>query len=95
MKRVVLIFGCLTLALIVFGVLVASSLPDGLEHVAETLGFSSRAEDGEPWSPFADYETRFFDSSWLAQASAGLLGVLLMYGFGVLLGRWIPKKGGR
>ena len=91
MKRIILFLGALTLALVVLGVLVASSSPDGLESVAELLGFSDRAEEGEPWSPFADYEFRLIDSSWPAQVAAGLFGVALMYGFGVLFGRLVRR----
>jgi hypothetical protein len=94
MKKIAIFFGALTLVLVLFGVLIASSLPDGLEHVAESLGFADRAGDGA-WSPFADYETRFFGSEWWAQASAGLLGVAIMYGFGLLLGRFVRRRGGR
>ena len=94
MKRIILFLGALTLALVVLGVLVASSLPDGLESVAELLGFSNRAAEGEPWSPFADYGFRLIESSWPAQVVAGLFGVALMYGFGVLYGRIVRRGRG-
>ena len=91
MKPVILFLGGLTLALVLLGVLVASSSPDGLEAVAESLGFSDRAVEAEPYSPFADYEFRLIHSSWPAQVAAGLLGVGLMYGFGVLFGRLVRR----
>lgn len=93
MKRIAVFFSCLTLALILLGVLVASSLPDGLERVARTLGFASLAGEGEAWSPFAGYQARFLDLPWPARAAAGLLGVILIYGFGVLLGGLVQRKG--
>ena len=93
MNRTTKFFAALTLALVVLGVLVASSSPDGLEHVAESLGFAGRAHTGPAYSPFADYEASFFRNSWLAQVAAGLVGVGLMYGFGVLLGKSLRKKG--
>lgn len=86
-------FAAVTLALVLVGVLVASSMPDGLESVAEHLGFSTRAADGGAWSPFADYEAAFLEASWPAQVAAGLLGVALMYVFGTLLGRSLKRKG--
>ena len=63
---------------------VASTAPDGLEHVAESLGFASRGQAVGPSSPFADYQTRL--------VPAGLVGVVLLYGFGVLFGRTLKRK---
>jgi len=87
-------FAILTAALVLLGVLVASSLPDGLEHVAESLGFAGRASQGAAWSPFADYEAAFVEGSWLAQVTAGIAGVGLIWAFGALLGRTLKRKGG-
>lgn len=92
MKRAVYLFGGLTLALVIFGVLVASSDPDGLETVAESLGFASRAAEPGAWTPFADYETAPLGSGWLSQVLAGLVGISLMYCFGILFARWVRKK---
>jgi hypothetical protein len=86
------LFAILTAALVLLGVFVASSLPDGLERVAETLGFAGHAAQGA-WSPFADYEAAFVKGSWLAQVTAGAVGVGLIWGFGALLGRTLKKKG--
>lgn len=87
------LFAILTAALVLLGVFVASSLPDGLEHVAESLGFSGHAAQGIAWSPFADYEAAFVNGSWLAQVTAGIVGVALIWAFGALLGRTLKKKG--
>ena len=92
MKRLVFVVGGATLALVLLGVLIASSFPDGLERVAESLGFASRSSAVLEGSPFAEYETRFFRSGWAAQASAGLVGVGLLYAFGVLFGRTLKRK---
>lgn len=89
MKRVVVFFSLIALALIVFGVLAASSLPDGLEYVAEVFGFASRADEGGPASPFAGYETRALGSSWSSRVLAGLVGATLMALFGMGFGRLI------
>jgi cobalt/nickel transport system permease protein/cobalt/nickel transport protein len=91
MKNIILLLAGLTLTLVLLGVLVASSSPDGLEVVAESLGFAGRASEGRAWSPFADYEFHPIGSSWPAQVTAGLVGVALMYGFGVLLGRLVRR----
>ena len=92
MKRVAFVFGGLTLALVVLGVLVASSLPGGLESVAESLGFSERAAHTGSDSPFTNYETSFVGNSWLSQAVAGLVGVGMMCGFALLLRRSLRRR---
>lgn len=91
MKRLLAAVGAAAALLVLAGVLVTSSFPDGLERVAEGLGFSTK---GTPLlqGPFAGYETRFFRSRWVAQASAGLVGVVLLYGFGLLFGRALKRK---
>jgi len=93
MRRTVFLFGGLTLALVLFGVLAASSDPDGLETVAESLGFASSAVEPAAWTPFAGYETGPFGSNWFSQAVAGLAGAALMYGFGAAFARWVRRKG--
>ncbi len=94
MKRIILVLAGLTLALVLLGVLVASSWPDGLESVAESLGFAERASENAAWSPLADYEFRPIQSSWPAQVTAGLIGSALMCGFGLLFGRFLRRGRG-
>ncbi len=68
------VFICLLIA----GVLswYASSSPDGLEHVAETTGFSHTAQDhAVEKGPFAGYETKGVDNGRLSGSLAGLVGV--------------------
>ncbi|MFV0460497.1 MAG: energy-coupling factor ABC transporter permease [Actinomycetales bacterium] len=62
--------------------LVASASPDGLEHVAATLGFDSAARDSaSAGSPLADYTVAGL-GTW-STPLAGILGVLV-----VALGAW-------
>ncbi len=58
----------------------ASSWPDGLERVAEVLGFATQAE-GSPTvsSPLPDYLFPGITSEGLATAIAGILGTLLVF----------------
>jgi hypothetical protein len=92
--KTVRFFAIVTALLVLLGVLLASSMPDGLERIAETLGFAGRAEHGAAaWSPFAGYEAAFVESSWLAQVAAGALGVALLWGLGALLGTTLKKRG--
>lgn len=74
------------------GVLFASAHPDGLEKLAEEIGIASRAQ-ALLATPFADYEAAFLASPWLRQSAAGMAGLLLIFGFCVLLGRIVGKKG--
>ncbi len=71
----------LLVALLVAGVasVFASSLPDGLESVAERTGFSGTAEDSPATaSPLADYETPGVADDRVSGALAGVLGALLV-----------------
>ena len=94
MKRIAVVFGCMSVAVVALRVLLVPSAPDALESVAGTLGFAGLAVEGEDWIPLADYQARFFASVWFARLSAGLAGVFLVCGLGVLLGRLIPRKRG-
>lgn len=81
-------------ALLVAGVLsfYASSSPDGLQHVAQTKGFSQSATKHHTAdSPFADYQTKGVTNARLSGGLAGVLGVgatgLLMGGVILVLRR--------
>jgi len=58
----------------------ASSWPDGLEKVAEALGFASRAQ-AEPAvaSPLPDYQMPGITHPGLSTALAGVLGTMLVF----------------
>ncbi len=71
----------------------ASGLPDGLESVAERLGFAGRARVVLP-GPLADYELpALARHAALATAAAGVVGTVAAAFLGWLLGRGLP--GGR
>ena len=70
----------------------ASSRPDGLEHVAESLGFAGTAGDhAAADSPLADYAARGVDGP-LSSALAGIAGIALTGALmaGVL---WFVRRG--
>lgn len=57
----------------------ASGNPDGLEFVAERLGFGGTAgEHAAGDSPFADYGTSGVDDPRLSGGLAGVVGVLVV-----------------
>jgi cobalt/nickel transport system permease protein len=77
--------------LAVIGVLFASTHPDGLEKLAQTLGIASRAKPLLA-SPLADYQAGFLQSAWLRKAGGGLSGIVLIYGACTLLGRVVGRQ---
>lgn len=82
--------------LLVAGVvsLLASANPDGLEYVAEHLGFDQLAEDSATAaSPLADYAVSGLDAGW-ATGLAGVIGVLVTATVAVLLTRLARRSGG-
>jgi hypothetical protein len=73
--------GSLVVALLVAGVAsyYASSHPDGLEYVAQQVGFIDRAEDSPASkSPMADYTTRGVEDERLSGGLAGVVGALVV-----------------
>ncbi len=76
--------------MVVGGVLVASTHPDGIAKLAQSTGIASHAT-ALVATPLADYEWKFWNSPWIRKASAGLFGLFLIYvsiyGFCLLIGR--------
>lgn len=77
----------------------ASSHPDGLEHVAATLGFhGTERASATSGSPFAHYATKGIGDARLSGGLAGLVGVvvtgLLMFGLVRVLGRRRSREQG-
>jgi hypothetical protein len=97
MRRVTtraLLLAGLLVSLVLAGVLsfYASSHPDGLEHVAETVGFSQAAEDhAASGSPLADYGTQGVDNQRLSGGVAGVVGVLVVTVLGCGL-FWVLRR---
>ena len=72
------------------GFLMASSAPDGIQNLGIQLGLTAKTGFH---APLADYAVGYFESSWLRRASAGLAGLLLIYGVCLVAGRWIGRHG--
>lgn len=80
---------------IVVGVVVAAAYfasadPDGLERVAENLGFGDAAE-GSPFSVIADYVFPGLDGP-AATVLAGLIGVVVLFGLLWLVGKLLGRR---
>jgi cobalt/nickel transport system permease protein len=68
----------------------ASAFPDGLERVAEDLGFLEIAQDS-PYSIFADYIIPSFGDSALSTILAGVVGIIVVAGLVIGVGRLVRK----
>lgn len=86
-RTVVLVGLAVSLVLAAVVSLFASASPDGLEHVAETLGFADAAADSAVAdSPLADYGTAGVGNEWLSTAIASVVGLLVtgLVAFGLM-----------
>ena len=84
-KALILILVCLA-ALIPF----ASGDPDGLEKVAETLGVEETESPSSGLMP--DYTVPTVENAYGSTLAAGFIGVLLVLGAALLLGKAITKQ---
>ncbi|HEY8456946.1 MAG TPA: PDGLE domain-containing protein [Actinopolymorphaceae bacterium] len=82
-------------ALILAGVVsaLASASPDGLNRVAEDLGFASaERKSATADSPLADYSTKGVDHEFLSGGLAGVTGVLVVLAVGSGLGYTLRRR---
>jgi len=71
----------------------ASSHPDGLEKVAEDIGFIDTAKDSAvAGSPLADYGIKGIDNARVSGGLAGILGIIATGAVGGALFMLIRKK---
>ena len=71
----------------------ASSHPDGLEKVAEDIGFIDAAKDSAvAGSPLADYGIKGIDNARVSGGLAGILGIIATGVVGGALFMFIRKK---
>ena len=71
----------------------ASSHPDGLEKVAEDIGFIDTAKDSAVAdSPLADYGIKGIDNPRVSGGLAGILGIIATGAVGGALFLFIRKK---
>jgi len=76
-------------ALGIAGFVLASSAPDGIQKLALQLGLTTKSNFH---GPFADYTVGYFDSPWLRRATAGLAGLLVIYGICAAVGKMIARQ---
>ncbi len=68
--------GAVTLAAV--GVLIASTLPDGLQRLADKLGLPFGSHPLFR-APLSGYQFYVLGTSWISRATAGLLGLVFVY----------------
>ena len=85
----VLISAAIVLA--VFGILIASTAPDGLQKVAERAGVAGQATTLYK-TALADYQWQGLESTWLRKAVAGLAGLAAIYTLCMALGAVIRRR---
>jgi cobalt/nickel transport system permease protein len=71
------------------GFLFASTAPDGIQRLGIQLGLTTKAAFH---APLADYALGYFGTVWLRRATAGLTGLLLIYGLSVAAAKWIGRE---
>jgi len=75
--------------LVAVGFLLASAAPDGLQKIGIQVGLAAKV----PFhAPLADYELPFWSSSWVRRASAGLAGLLLIFGLCAIAGKVLGQR---
>lgn len=73
----------------------ASSHPDGLEYVAEKVGFGDAAEEhANADGPLADYQLRGIDDERISGGLAGIIGALVVLVIAGGLGYLLRRRGG-
>ncbi len=87
-RRPLLALAGAALVLAIAGFLIASTQPDGLEHLGLQLGLAAKTTLR---APLADYSLPFLESAWVRKAAAGLAGLLAIYGVCSFLGRILVK----
>ncbi|HEY3744096.1 MAG TPA: energy-coupling factor ABC transporter permease [Bryobacteraceae bacterium] len=85
------VFLSTAVVLVVFGVLIASAAPDGLERLAERAGVAHQATTVYK-TALADYQIAGFESIWLRKAAAGIAGLAAIYGLCLAIGALLRKR---
>jgi hypothetical protein len=80
---------CTAVLLGVAGFLLASTAPDGIQNLGIQLGLSAKTAFH---APLADYAVGYFESSWVRRATAGLAGLLVIYGICATAGKVIARR---
>jgi hypothetical protein len=93
MRKTIILTAGIAIAIIILAAVFASSCPDGLEFVAEKLGFLSKvAEKPTVVSPLSDYSIPLIKSPFWSTAFAGVVGAAIVAGLALLIGKFFCHK---
>lgn len=92
MKKTSLYVLLTALAVAIFLSPFASSSPDGLERVAEDLGFIDKGEEQVLKSPIPDYAFPGIENEKVATSVAGAAGTLITFGAVYALARVVGRR---
>ena len=70
----------------------ASNFPDGLEFIAEKLGFIDKGEQAVLNSPAPDYNFGFIKNGYISKSLAGVFGVIIVFTLGWGLDKILRRK---
>jgi cobalt/nickel transport system permease protein len=87
-----IVAGILVSLIAIFISPLASGNPDGLEKVAQDLGFLNQGL-GSPYQILPDYTVPFFGETDLSTVMAGIVGAVVIAGLIILVGRNMRRKG--
>ena len=91
-KKLILLALAACVFLAVFVSPFASKFPDGLEFIAEKLGFVEKGEQKILNSPAPDYNTPFIENEYISKAISGAAGVIIVFIVGWGLEKIILKR---
>ena len=93
--RTFLVVGLLATLLVAGGVsYYASSHPDGLEYVADQVGFGDAAKDSATEdSPLVDYQVKGVENDAASGALAGVVGALIVLALATGLAYAVRRRG--
>ena len=88
-SRVLIVLSTAGVLLGIAGFLLASSAPDAIQSLGQTLGMSAKTSFQ---TPMANYSAGNFESAWLRRAIAGLTGLLLICGLCLAGARFVGRR---
>ena len=76
--------------LVLVGTSLASAAPDAVQRLAIQSGVATASI----WkaAPFAEYQWAAFGNNWASKASAGVAGLILIFGICLVLGRILLRR---
>jgi len=91
-RKALVMLAVIALLLGTGGAFLASTSPDGLDSLAGKIGLGERARVLFA-APMPEYQARWFSSEAFGKVSAGLAGLVMIFGVTALFGKWLARRG--